>query len=320
MKNIFSDWMVQRIRRRGGRLSSYRLAKAVYLWRLTFIERLRSVLWIGVGVISAAFGLESFLLPSGFMDGGVTGISLLLARVSGWSLAALIVALNLPFMVLAYRQIGPEFAMRSMLGILGLALVMSFVHFPVITTDKLLVAAFGGVFLGAGIGLSVRGGGVLDGMEVLAIYVGRKTGLSIGDITMILNILIFLSGAKLLGMDIALYAILTYLAATRTMDFIIEGIEEYIGVTIVSSHAEEIRTMIVQEMERGVTIYQGYRGHSVTREDYLPTEIIFTVVTRLEVVRLRNEVRKIDPNAFVTMHAIKDTQGGILKRRPMSEH
>jgi uncharacterized membrane-anchored protein YitT (DUF2179 family) len=240
--------------------------------------------------------------------------------MSGWSLSALIVVINAPFIALAYWQIGRGFAVRSLLGILGLSLIMAFIPFPVITSDKLLVAAFGGVFLGAGIGLSVRGGGVLDGTEVLAIYLGRRTGMSIGDITMILNILIFLSGAQLLGIDIALYAILTYLAAARTVDFIIEGIEEYIGVTIVSSHAEEIRLMIVQKLERGVTIYKGYRGHSVVREDYHATEIILTVVTRLEVPRLRNEIQKIDPNAFVTMYSVKDTQGGIIKRRPMSEH
>lgn len=312
------------LRRGGSRvgvdaLSPYRLAKAFYLLRLTLVHRLRALILMALGALSAGFGLESFLLPSGFIDGGVTGISLLVAKLTGAPLGVLIAAINVPFILLGYSQISRSFALRSVLAIGGLALIISVVPYPVITHDKLLVAAFGGFFLGLGIGLAIRGGAVLDGTEVLAIFVGRKTGLTIGDVVLLFNILIFSAAAYLLSIEVALYAILTYLAASKTVDFVIEGVEEYIGVTIVSSHHEDIRLMIVEKLGRGVTVYSGLRGHG-KRGELQHTEIIFTVITRLEIARLQNEVQKIDPNAFVAMHSVKDTRGGIIKKRPMAEH
>lgn len=300
-------------------LSRYRIAKAFYLLRLSFLHRLRALLFLAAGALSAGFGLEGFLLPNGFIDGGVTGISLLIAKLSGAPLGVLIVVLNIPFILLGYNQFSRSFALRSVLAIAGLAVVISLVHYPVVTNDKLLVATFGGFFLGMGIGLAVRGGGVLDGTEVLAIFLSRKTGLTIGDVMLVFNILIFSAAAYLLSIEVALYAILTYLAASKTVDFVVEGVEEYIGVTIVSSHHEEIRMMIVDRLRHGVTVYSGMRGHGKRGELY-HTEIIFTVITRLEIARLQNEVQKIDPNAFVAMHSVKDTRGGIIKRRPMAEH
>lgn len=311
--------------RRGGNFASlesasrYRVAKAFYVLRLTFFHRLKAVLLAGVGVMSAGFGLEGFLLPNGFIDGGVTGISLLVAKMSGWSLSVLIVLINIPFIVLGFRQISFSFAIRSILAIAGLALVVALVPFPVITSDKLLVATFGGFFLGAGIGLAIRGGAVLDGTEVLAIFLGRKTGLSVGDVILLFNIVIFSVAAWLLGIEVALYAILTYLSASKTVDFVVEGVEEYLGVTIVSSHHEEIRMMIVEKIRRGVTVYTGLRGHG-KRGELFHTEILYTVVTRLEIARLKNEVQKIDPNAFLATHSVRDAHGGIITKRPMAEH
>ena len=183
------------------------------------------------------------------------------------------------------------------------------------THDKLLVAVFGGFFLGLGIGLTVRGGAVLDGTEVLALALSRKLRTTAGDIIMMINILIFSSAAYFLSVETALYSMITYLAASRTLDFVIEGIEEYTGVTIISTHHEELRLMITQKLGRGVTVYQGRRGfgkHGTTSE----MDIIFTVITRLEVSKLSSEIEKIDPNAFVVMHSIKDTRGGMIKKRP----
>ncbi len=300
-------------------ISRYRVAKAFFLLRLTFLFRLRDLLLVSTGILSAGFGLEGFLLPNGFIDGGVTGISLLTAKVSAYPLPWLIVLINIPFLYLAYRQIGNSFTLRSALAITGLALAIALVPFPVITSDKLLVATFGGFFLGAGIGLAIRGGAVLDGTEVLAIFLSRRTGLTVGDVILVFNILIFSVAANLLGIEVALYAILTYLAASKTVDFVVEGVEEYIGVTIVSSHHEEIRQMIVGKIRAGVTIYRGLRGHG-KRGDLFHTEILFTVVTRLEIARLQNEVRKIDPNAFVATHVVQGIRGGIVKKRPMAGH
>lgn len=300
-------------------LSRYRLAKAFYLLRLTVAYLLRDVLLVIIGVVVAGLGLKSFLLPNNFIDGGVTGISLLVSAVTGYKLGILLVVLNIPFMLLAYRHNGHAFALKSVVAISLLALAITFIPYPLITTDRLLIATFGGFFLGAGIGLAIRGGAVLDGTEVLAIYLSRRSSLSVGDVILIFNILIFSVAAYLLGFETAMYATLTYLAAAKTVDFIIEGLEEYIGVTVVSTHYEEVRRFIVEHMNVGVTIYAGLRGHG-KRHELHHTEIIFTVITRLEVNQLKQEVKKIDPNAFVVMSHIRSIEGGIIRKRAVDHH
>ncbi len=321
----FIHLWVRRMLRRSGKLvnlesvSRYRVAKAFYLLRLSLWLRFRDMLLIGIGITCAGFGLEGFLLPNDFIDGGVTGISLLVAKITGQPLPLLILLINIPFIAIGYWQIGPSFAIRSVIAITGLALALAIIPYPVITSDKLLVAAFGGFFLGAGIGMAIRGGAVLDGTEVLAIYLSRTTGLTVGDVILMFNILIFSVAAYLLSIEIALYAILTYLAASRTVDFVVEGVEEYVGVTIVSSHHEEIRQLIVNEMRRGVTVYGGLRGHGKSGER-MHTEILYIVITRLEIARLKNEIQKIDPNAFLSTVIVRDIRGGIVKKRPMAEH
>lgn len=269
--------------------------------------------------MSAGFGLHGFLLPNSFIDGGVTGISLLIRALTNYPLPILIVLINIPFIVLGYFQIGRSFVIKSIIAILGLALALTYIHYPIITTDKLLVSVFGGFFLGAGIGLSVRGGGVLDGTEVLAIYLSRKTGLTIGDLVLVFNIIIFSTAAYLLSIEIALYAILTYLAASKTVDFVIEGVEEYIGVIIISGRSEAIRLMVTNKMGRGVTIYQGMSGFG-NREDLKETEILYSVITRLEIGRMQNEIKSIDPSAFIVMNSVKDLKGGMIKKRKFKEH
>ena len=289
----------------------------MYRQRIGFFQTARSTALIIIGIFSAGFGLKSFLLPNAFIDGGATGISLLISVVLDLPLSALIIVVNIPFILLGYKQIGKVFTVRTLLAICGLALCLYFVDYPIITKDKLLVAVFGGFFLGAGIGFAIRGGGVLDGTEVLAIYISRKTGSTIGDVILVINIAIFLSAVYFLGIEIALYSMLTYLSASKTVDFLIEGIEEYTGVTIISRKSDEIREMITQKLGRGVTIYKGTGGYG--KQGYLKseTEIIFTVVTRLEVSRLRSEIEMIDDDAFVVMHSIKDTKGGMIKKRPL---
>ncbi|MBC7888165.1 MAG: YitT family protein [Ferruginibacter sp.] len=270
---------------------------------------------IVLGVLSAGFGLKGFLLPNNFIDGGAVGISLLLSKLSGISFSVLLVAVNIPFIVLGYWSISKEFALKTALAILSLAIVVALVPYPHITADKSLVAVFGGFFIGGGIGLAVRGGGVIDGTEVLAININRKLGITIGDIILILNIIIFYFAAWLLSTETALYAILTYLTASKTVDFFIEGIEEYTGVTIISIKYDEIRDMITEKMGRGLTIYKGERGFGKSGHRTIEIKIIYTVLTRLEVSKLKTEIEKIDPEAFVVMNSIKDTRGGMIKKR-----
>ncbi len=300
-------------------VSRYRVAKAFLLAVVTLRQCLTDTLIVGTGVVIAGLGLKSFLLPSHFIDGGVTGISLLVSATSGYSLSLLIVLINIPFMLLAYKQLGSSFAIKSMLAIAGLAIAVVAIPYPIITTDKLLIATFGGFFLGSGIGLAIRGGAVLDGTEVLAIYVSRRTSLTVGDVILLFNIVIFSVAAYLLGYETAMYAVLTYLAASKTIDFIIEGVEEYVGVTIISSHYDEIRQFITKELHSGVTVYAGRSGHG-KRGESIQTEIIFSVVTRLEIARLQHRVEKIDPHAFMVMGSVRYVSGGSIRKRAADFH
>lgn len=272
---------------------------------------------ITAGILSAGFGLKGFLLPNQFLDGGATGISLLITNLTGWALPVILVLVNIPFLILGFNVIGKRFAIKTALAIVGLALCVAFFPYPQITQDKVLVSVFGGFFLGAGIGLAVRGSAVIDGTEVLAIFISKKSGLTIGDVILIVNIIIFSAAAWLINIETALYAMLTYLSASKTVDFIIEGIEEYMGVTIISVKADKIRTMIINRMGRGITVYKGERGYGKSGEKYYDMKIIYTIVTRLEVGRLKYEIEKIDPNAFVVMVSVKDMKGGMIKKRAL---
>ncbi len=296
--------------------SNFVLVKGFRALKILFLRYVKDVILVVTGIFSAAFGFKGFLLTNNFIDGGATGISLLTSALTGIPLYLLVILVNLPFIFLGYKVLGKGFAIKTAMAITGLALVLAFVHFPNVTNDNLLVAVFGGFFLGVGIGLSVRGGAVIDGTEVLAIFLSRKLGITIGDVIVCINIIIFSVAAYFLSIEIALYSMITYLVASRSLDFIIEGIDEYIGVTIISNHTEEIRTMIIKEMGRGVTIYNGKRGYS---NDGTPgdIEIVYTVITRLELNRLNTEILKIDTNAFVVMTNVKDTKGGMIKKRPM---
>ncbi|HEY8935855.1 MAG TPA: YitT family protein [Cyclobacteriaceae bacterium] len=318
-KKVLSKTTLRNFRSEGGegkQHSSYMFAKALRELKITATRHVKDLILITAGIFSAAFGFKGFLLTNHFIDGGATGISLLISAVTSIPLYILIISVNIPFIILAYNVMGKAFAVKTGLAISGLALCLATVHFPDVTRDNLLVALFGGFFLGAGIGLSVRGGAVIDGTEVLAIYLSRKFGTTIGDIIIVINILIFSAAVYFLSVEIALYSMITYLAASKTLDFIIEGIEEYMGVTIISSHSEEIRQMIIHKMGRGVTIYSGKQGYG-KRGETRDADIIYTVITRLELNKLNTEIEKIEPDAFVVMSSIRDTKGGMIKKRPL---
>jgi uncharacterized membrane-anchored protein YitT (DUF2179 family) len=276
----------------------------------SFIRESLNTLLIVLGILSAGMGIKGFLLSSHFIDGGVTGISMLLASVLGYPLAVLIPLINLPFIALGYHQIGGKFALRSTLAIAGLSLCLAYVHYPDVTPDKLLTAVFGGLFIGAGIGLAIRGGAVLDGTEIAALLISKNSHLlKVGDVILILNVFIFAAAAFFLGIDAALYSVLTYLAASKTVDFLIHGIEEYNAIIIMSEKSDQIRDAIVGILSRGVTIYDGRGGMTGN-----PMQILYCVVTRLEIGRVKNTVHEIDPTAFVVIHPLADAAGGIIKK------
>lgn len=315
-KIIISTILAHKKGPKNKRYSTYVLAKGYRELKIIAKRNIKDFILISLGIFAAAFGFKGFLLTNHFIDGGATGISLLISHLTKIPLAWLIVLINAPFVLLAYKILGKQSAFKTALAITGLSLVLALVTFPNVTNDNLLVAIFGGFFLGAGIGLSVRGGAVIDGTEVLAIFLSRKLGTTIGDIIVMINIVIFSAAAYFLTIEIAMYSMITYLAASKTLDFVVDGIDEYVGVTIIATHTKDIRKMIIETMGRGVTVYHGKNGYGKSGESK-EIDIIFTVVTRLELGKLQTEIEKIEPKAFVVMNSIKDTKGGMIKKKPL---
>jgi len=270
------------------------------------------------GVVIAGFALQGFLVPNNFFDGGLTGISLLIHEIYHLNLAYVIVVVNLPLIIMSRYSISMHFALKTLLCIVLLGVCAFYIPYPVITSDKLLVSIFGGFFLGVGIGLTMRAGCAVDGIEVLALYTWRRTSFTISEIILALNIVIFSVAAVEFGIPVALYSILTYFTASRTVDYVVEGIEAYTGVTIISAKSEIIKDRLVNELGRGITVYKGERGFLPGKfEIHEECDIIFTVITRLELRKLKNLVNEVDHRAFVFASAIRETSGGVIKRRHM---
>jgi len=279
------------------------------------LQSAKNAALIIAGIFSAAMGLKGFLLSSRFIDGGVTGISMLMAEAFGLPLSVLIFLINIPFIVIGYRQIGARFAVKTGLAIFGLALCLYFIKFPDVTPDRLLTAVFGGFFIGAGIGLAIRGGAVLDGTEIAALLVSRNSYLlRVGDVILILNVFIFLAAAFLLSVESALYSILTYIAASKTIDFLIHGVEEYTAIIIISPRSDEIRETIVNRLRRGVTVLRGSGGVGSTGSTEGDVAVLYCVVTRLEIGSITDAAVTLDPTAFITTHSLSDVHGGLIKR------
>jgi len=281
------------------------------LWR-----EIKSWVFILLAILSAGMGIKGYLLSSHFIDGGVTGISMLLDYIFNWPVAILIPVINLPFIILGYFQLGLKFAFKTVIAITGLSLCLAFLPYPDVTPDKLLTALFGGFFIGLGIGLAIRGEAVLDGTEIAALLVSKNVSfLRVSDVILILNVVIFTAAVFFLGVEPASYSILTYFAASKTIDFLLYGLDEYTGVTIISDHNEEIRSLIKNRLKRGVTVYQGKGGYGKSGEKTHETEILFTVVTRLEIGTLISLIRSVDGGAVIIQNSINDIQGGMVKQR-----
>lgn len=274
------------------------------------LEFLQGVL----GIFFMLLGIRGFLLPFGLMDGGVTGVALILTYLTDGSVSLFLLLGNLPFLIIGFFSISRGHFFRSLLGLIILAISVEVVSFPQITDDKLLNAVFGGLSVGIGMGLGIRGGAVLDGLEILAIYLSRKWRITIGGVMLGFNFLLFLAIAFLLSYETALYSIIAFLLTTRATDYIIQGMEEYIGVTIISPYkSQEIRRAIIEILGVGVTVYKGEGG---MQQDGKATEIniLHTIVTRIDIGRLHAIVDRIDPQAFMTEYDVHDVRGGMISR------
>jgi uncharacterized membrane-anchored protein YitT (DUF2179 family) len=281
----------------------------------------QDILFTVAGILSCGFALKGLLVPNGFLDGGVTGISLLFHEIlhhegKDFPLGLIIIIASIPFIFMGAYQVNRRFAVKTLAAVLGLALCLTFVNYPIVSHDKLICSIFGGFFMGLGIGLSMRGGCALDGIEILALYTGKRSSFTISELILGINIIIFLIAAIYLNLETAFYSILTYFVASKMIDFVIEGLEEYTGVTIISGMSEEIKERLVMQLGRGITVYKGERGFLKDSFNIShPVDIIFTVVTRLEVRRLKNLVHNTDPKAFIFTSTIKEAAGGVLKKR-----
>lgn len=279
-------------------------------------DDLKDYFLILLGILCISFALKSLLIPNKFFDGGVTGIALLLHKKYHINIALIFIALNIPFLLLGGKLINKAFAVKSIISVIILGLCLLIIPFPEVSHDKLIVSVFGGFFIGLGVGFGMKSGIALDGIEVLAVYTGKKVGFSMSEIILGINILIFLVAGFFFGLESAFYSMLTYFVASKTIDYVVEGFEEFTGVTIVSSKSEEVKEFLVMQMGKGITVYKGERGFMKDHfEHSVDTDIVYTVVTRLEVRKLKNAIHQIDEKAFIFSSSIKETAGGILKKR-----
>ena len=279
-------------------------------------EIVQDILLMVFGIVMSGFALKCFLVPNRFFDGGITGLSLLLHELYHFDLPITIALMNIPLIIISYFSIGKRFAYKTFASVMLLSVCLAVLPEFSLTSDKLLISIFGGVFLGIGIGLIMRAGAALDGIEVLAVYTLKRTSFTITEIILGINILIFSIAALKFGIETALYSILTYFAATRSIDYVVEGLQAYTGVTIISGKSEVIKYQIVNKLGRGISVYKGERGFLPGKfEISTECDIIFTVITRLEFRRLKNLIYDVDPNAFVFASTIKEASGGVIKRK-----
>jgi uncharacterized membrane-anchored protein YitT (DUF2179 family) len=280
------------------------------------VFNLKNFLQIAIGIVLAVAAMKGFMIPNKFLDGGITGISILLYEVFHINISFLVIVLNALFIYLGYRRIGKTFAVQTTIAVILLAVALFFVDITPITKDKLLIAIFGGLLMGTGVGLVIRGGGVIDGAEVIAVFTGRRTGFSNSEIIMLINTLIFAAAAFQFGIETAMYSIITYFTATRAINYVVDGIEQFTAVNIISSKHDEIKSFLVNELGKGITVYKGERGYLPGSFDVkADADIIVTIVTRLEIKQIQEALLKIDPRVFIYIQTIKEASGGILKAK-----
>lgn len=271
----------------------------------------KRMLFILVGALLMAVGLEFFLVPNEVIDGGIVGISIILSHLTDVQIGFYIFVLNLPFFFIGYKQIGKTFALSTLLGVIILSIATSIFHdLPVLTGDPLLATVFGGIVLGVGVGIVIRYGGSLDGTEILAILFNKRTPFSVGETIMFFNLFILGSAGFVFGWDRAMYSLMAYFIAFKTIDIVIQGLDESKSAWIISEQYEQIGEAILARLGRGVTYLNGEGAY--TGDD---KKVIFCVITRLEEAKLKAIIDEIDPSAFFAVATIAEVRGGRFKKR-----
>ena len=296
------------------------LNKRIKYYKSKILSFLKNFILIILGVFAATIGFQGFLVPNNFMDGGATAISLLIHNLSGIPFGILLMIISSPFLLIGFFKLNLKLVIRSIFSISLLSILVQIIDFPLITQDKFLIAIFGGLFLGIGSGFAIRGGAVIDATEILALVITKNINISVGDFILVFNFFVFVSIAILLSIETSMYAALTYLVAAKTIDFILDGIEEYTEVTIISDNSEEIRKAISEELGKGVTIFKGQGGFSYDKSKLKDKDILYSVVTRLEISTITSIIDAIDPKAFVITNSVKDIRGGLVKTKKHHKH
>ncbi|ACT03937.1 YitT family protein [Paenibacillus sp. JDR-2] len=279
--------------------------------KISALEIFKRVIFITIGSVLMGVSLELFLVPNDVIDGGITGISIMVSELTHLPLGLFIFVLNIPFLFIGFKQIGKTFAISTLYGIAVMSITTQLLHHVhAFTEEKLLAVLFGGIILGAGVGLVIRFGGSLDGTEILAILASKKFGMPVGQIIMIVNVFIFVLAGFVFEWNSAMYSMVTYYLATKVMDIVVEGIEESKSVTIISSAYEEIAETIMTRLGRSTTYIQARGGYS--REE---TQMVYCVVSRLEVAKLKAIVHDIDTRAFIAIENVADVQGGGFTKK-----
>lgn len=282
-------------------------------WKSIF--SLQSIVYTVLGLFIAVVALKGFMIPNNFLDGGVTAISILVNKIFKVHMSILLIVFNLPFLIIGYRKMGKTFIIHSLLAILIMAVLMYFINIPTVTEDKVLIAVFGGFLMGLGIGLVIRGGAVIDGLEIIAHYTTKKVAFTTSEIIMLFNSLVILGAAINFGLETGMYSILVYYTAMKTSDYVVDGFEEFTALSIISKDYELVKSMIVNDFGKAISVFKGERGYLPGTFDLkYDCDIIMTIVTRLEIHRIKQEVSKIDPNAFFYVQSIKEVKGGIIKQ------
>lgn len=268
---------------------------------------------ICIGILLASIGLKAFLLPNGFLDGGVTGIAILVSQLFDLNISVVLLVTSIPFLIIGWKSLTKKIVLKSFLSIIALAILIYFENFTSITEDKLLIAIFGGLFLGAGIGITIKNGAVLDGSEILGIFINNRFGISIGKVILLFNIILFSITAVLISVEVSMYSILTFLITAKIIDLMIEGFEDYVGLMIVSEKSNEIETSLIKQISTGITKYKGSQGYG-QRGQRSHDDIIHTVINRIDINRTYRLIEKIDDKAFIIEFDVNKVQGGILKK------
>ncbi len=272
-------------------------------------QLLSEIFQIAIGILLASVGLKMFLLPNGFLDGGATGIAILLSELFDFDISYILLIVSIPFLILAWFSLSKRIFSKSVISIISLAVIIHFENFNAITEDKLLIAIFGGLFLGAGIGLSIKNGAVLDGSEILGIYINNRLGISIGKVILLFNAILFAATAILLSLEVAMYSILTFIVTAKVIDLMIEGFEDYVGLMIVSEKVNTIDKEIIRVVGTGTTLYQGSGGFG-KRGAQSKNDIIHTAINRIDIRRTYNLIESIDNNAFIIEFDVNNIKGG----------